>query len=165
MIEARPRHWLSRHYQLYDGPHVWTELRFDDHGADAGFVLDGRHYRTIREIAGVSLWKYVVRSLRGRNIFRLEQDGVVVAHAQGEGAFSGRYRVWTEAGEEYRLHEQGKQVSLLRDGVGIGRIARRGALARGLWAELPAEVPAPLRVFIIWLLLSRWETIGSGGGE
>lgn len=38
-------------------------------------------------------------------------------------------------------------------------VGQRGALARGLWADLAADVSAPVGLFVVWLLLCRWETL------
>jgi hypothetical protein len=113
--------------------------------------LLSRHYR-VDTPAGL------VRALRGRNQYHLEQDGAVVARATGGGL---DYHVWTDAGPEYHLRPDGKRVELLRDGVPLGHLAQRGFLARGLRAELSANVPAPVRLFAVWLLLCRWETLHS----
>lgn len=161
MIEATPTRLLSPHYRLNDGAGVWTELRFDDHAGDAGFVLDGRRYRAVAERPRESLWRAVVRAAGGRQLYRLEEGGTVIARAEG-GGFRARYRVWTDDGAAYELHEEGKLVRLTRDGAVVGQVGRRGGLSRGLWAELPDSVPAPLRVFILWLLLRRWETVHAG---
>jgi hypothetical protein len=159
VIVATPARLLSRHYRVETPAGPWTELRFDDHAANAAFVVDGRSYRALH-VRDESVWRTVVRGLRGRNLYQLEQDGAVVARATG-GGLGARYHVWTEAGPEYELREAGKQVQLLRDGVPMGELGRRPGLSRGLWAEISADVPAPVRLFAIWLLLCRWETVHS----
>lgn len=160
MIEVKPARLLSPHYQVEtpDGP--WTELRFGDHAGDAFFRVDGRSYDA-RHVRDGSAWRTAIRALRSRNLYQLEQDDVVIARATG-GGLRWRYHIWTEAGPEYDLREDGKRVQLLRDGVPLGHLRPRGGLSRGLWAELSADVPAPVRLFAIWLLLCRWETVHSG---
>lgn len=157
MIEAKPARLLSRHYRVETPAGPWTELRFDDHAGDARFVVDGRSYHA-RRTRDENVWRSLARALRSRNLYHLEQDGVVVARATGGGL---GYHVWTEGGSEYDLRPDGKRVQLLRDGVPLGHAGRRGFLARGLWAELSADVPAPIRLFVVWLLLCRWETLHS----
>lgn len=159
MIVASPTRMLSRHYRVETPAGPWTELRFDDHAADAWFLVDGRSYRA-RRTPGESAWRDIVRTLRGRALYHLEEDGVVVARASG-GGLRARYQIWTDAGPEYGLREDGKLVQLVRDGVPLGRLGRRSGLSRGLWAELSADVPAPVALFSIWLLLCRWETLHS----
>lgn len=162
MIEAEPAGLLSPHYRLTEGAAPWTELRFDDHAGDASFILDGRRYRARAEIPRESAWRMVARAVRGRQLYRLEEDGGVIAHAQG-GGLRARHHLWTGAGASYDLREEDGAVHLLGDdGAALGRIARRGGLARGLQADLSDTVPAPIRAFIIWLLLRRWETIHRG---
>lgn len=160
MIVAQPARLLSPHYRLEDGAAA-IDLRFDDFGGDAGFVLDRRHYRARVERPRESLGRAVLRALGGRHLFRLEEDGAVVAHAQG-GGLRARYRVWTGDGAQYELREEGKAVRVTRDGAVLGHLGRRGGLSRGLWAELPAAIPTPVRVFMIWLLLRAWETVHRG---
>ena len=157
MIEAHPAGLLSPHYRLTDGAE-WTELRFDDHAGDAAFVLDGRGYRVEAERTRESVWRTILRAARGQQRFRLADDGGVIAHAEG-GGLRARFRVWTGDGAAYELREDGKTVRVMRGGAVLGHVGRRGGMSRGLWAELPGSVPAPLRVFIIWLLLRRWETL------
>lgn len=161
MIVAEPARLLSRHYRLNDGA-VAIEMRFDDHAGDAGFVLDGRRYRAEEERPRESLGRAVLRALGGRQLFRLEEDGAVIAHAQG-GGLRPNFRMWTGDGASYELRAEGKAVRVTRDGAVLGHVGPRGGLSRGLWAELPATIPAAVRVFIIWLLLRKWETVHRGG--
>lgn len=158
MIEAKPVRPLSRHYRVEIPAGLWTELRFGDHAGDASFEVDGQRYHA-RHTRSESAWGSLVRALRGRNLYQLDQDGAVVARATGGGV---QYHIWSEAGPEYDLRSDGKQVQLLRDGVPMGHAGQRGFLARGLWAHLSADVPAPIRLFAVWLLLCRWETVHSG---
>ena len=157
MIEAKPARLLSRHYQVETPAGPWTELRFDDHAGDAYFVVDGRSYHA-RRARAESVWSGLVRALRSRNLYQLERDGAVVARATGGGL---TYRIWSEAGSEYDLRPDGKLVQLLRDGMPMGHAGQRGLLARGLWADLSADVPPPIGLFVVWLLLCRWETVHS----
>jgi hypothetical protein len=160
VIVAEPARLLSRHYRLNDGV-VSIELRFDDHAGDAGFVLDGRRYRAEAERPRESLGRTLLRALGGRQLFRLVEEGGVIGHAQG-GGLRANFRVWTGDGTSYELREEGKTVRVMRDGAVLGHVGRRAGLSRGLWAELPASVPAPIRVFIVWLLLRKWETVHRG---
>ncbi len=152
-IEARPLSLLAPHYRVGLSADSWTELWFDRPAGDARFFVEGRSYHA-RRLPGETLWRGLVRALRGRNLYQLEEDGAVAARATGGGV---DYHLWTEAGPEFRLRRDGMPVQLLRDGVSMGHAGPRGLMARGLWAEFSPDVPAPIRLFAVWLLLCRWE--------
>ena len=124
-----------------------------------GFVLDGRQWRTGTHVPGGrrrDLLRELAIGAFGRACFALfDADGQPVAVAREGGLRKGGY-VLTVAGGEARMRWDSGYTRLEYTGPGGSGQCERGGARRGMFATLPAALPAEQQVFIALLALRRW---------
>jgi hypothetical protein len=115
-------------------------------GEKGAFAIDGATYRVYREAL-----------LSGP--FVLEGQGGVVARAEKPSVFRREF-VIRHAGHEYTLRPRSlwQRAFVLFDGSReIGSVAPKSAMTRKAAADLPDDLPLPVRAFIVWLTLISWR--------
>lgn len=96
----------------------------------------------------------------------LSAGGSVLARAEKPSALR-RFFTIEHAGRRYTLqakHALGRAFSLLEDSGEAGSIEPEGIFTRRARANVPDELPLPVRVFIIWLVLIMWKRESDSAG-
>jgi hypothetical protein len=141
MLQARKRGFFKRSYELTErGSRVADLADIKREGCD--ITVDGHSYRIHRE-----------RSKR----FVLNGPGGQAAVAERDGGR--RWRISSPAGS-FELVKPSMWRSpweLQANGQTVGRIEHDGGFGRLSKAELPAEMPRALRVFVFYVVLMTWE--------
>ncbi|MBL8899184.1 MAG: hypothetical protein JNM84_16210 [Planctomycetes bacterium] len=147
ILHLRPRGWFSRLTDVLAAERVIATLEL------SFFKDQGR-----AEIDGVS-YELEHPQLFGRD-YTMRRAGKTVLATRASGLFRPDYP-FEHQGRRYVLARQSfwSHRLVLRDerNAEIGSIAPDGLLTRRATAELPEELPLPLRVFAIWLALAAWR--------
>lgn len=150
MLEARRVSlWRSRYELVADGrPLATWDGRVWRNGGS--FDLAGRHYEVTANVFGTR--------------FELtDQVGMPVATAQRVGR-----RRWTveAGGRTYRFQRASwwrSDQSLVVDGRTVGSVRRTRRWRGGAVADLP-DLPLPLQVFVVAVVLTMWEAQAAAAG-
>jgi hypothetical protein len=152
-LRAVPRDLYSWAYSVLEDKHELTRIDLDALGEGAEFTLRGRVYR----LAPPSLYSgaFILQS-GNRTLASAERPGVF---ARGIGVDMGGRRYVLEA------QEIGSRRYVVRlEGEVVGRIGPDGLLSRKVAVELPAEMDAAQKVFLLWLVLLQWRKAAQGKG-
>jgi hypothetical protein len=165
-VEATPAGILSAHYDvLRDGGRI-AAFRFADRGGRAEFEAGGRRCAAFRLQPARGTIRQVLREVFVRIEYVLEVDGVVAVRAARAGLIRNGFDVEDSAGGRWRLQPMAlrRRGYVLRDADGepAGRLEGRGALRRGFVGELAAALPAEVQFFVLYLLVSTYESVHSG---
>lgn len=145
--KVAPRRWYS-----------WDFTVSDERGQEMGgvklspwwnrgsVIVGGLEYRVFRDrLAGVG--------------FALEGAGPPTARAVGRRAlWSGVTILWNES--TYQLVARSpwrRGLALWREGEKVGLVVPERVFRRGARAELPADLPPVVRLFVIWLAEMLWK--------
>ena len=91
--------------------------------------------------------------------FILEQAGSVLARAEKPSLFLRRFLI-RHAGREYTLQRKSvfRRSYVLLDGSReIGSLAPESLFTRKAAADLPLDLPLPVRMFVVWLTVILWR--------
>jgi len=143
MLEAKPTGWWSSTFVVLDDGVPVTKLKLKLWREGGGFELDGMRYTLRREgVAGDFLVE--------------DEQGMVLARADKPSAFRNRF-VLTHPGGILRLEPTswtGRAYRVLgADTLQVGELRRRSMWRQVVEADLPADLPRPVRVFILLLVL------------
>lgn len=146
VLTLRPRAWYSWDFEVVADDEVLAVIDKVWYRERASFTLDGVTYDVLR-----------TQLLRGR--FALQVHGRVVAEATKTSAFRRAFELRWE-GQRYELraaHPFWREFRLYQGGVPVGVIAPVSVLRRSAIAQLPAEIPLPVRLFIAFLVVVLWK--------
>ncbi|HVS00668.1 MAG TPA: hypothetical protein VMW27_28875 [Thermoanaerobaculia bacterium] len=146
MLEAKPPGLFSRDFDIEaEG----RKIAFLDIALwrEAGEVLiEGQPYKLYREglMSGA---------------FLLEKEGQVVARAIKVSAFRSQFdlELGTHRCSLKRASIFGRSFSVLQGGDVLGSIRPAGVFTRRALIDLPPDWPAPVQVFVFWLVLVIWN--------
>jgi hypothetical protein len=142
-----------------------------------GFDLLDEAGRTIGALTG-SAWRESGRITDGQREYEFRKDGGrrwALAGPDGEPAraertsfWSGKWRVDTGSGS-YELAKPSMwttEYELRAGGRLVGSVRRRGVFKSGAEAELPAELPAAVQVFVVAVVTTQWrrDSSAAAGG-
>ncbi len=141
-----PKKWYSYNYIIRDGYHHITDLNISCWREKGHFHLYGQPF-------------YLYKDSMLRGDYVLESDRQVQAFARKPSLFSSRLEVI--CGEEHftlkRKSILGRTMTLWHANQQIGRISPEGSLSRKANIDLPDHLPMPIRVFLVWLVVSIWK--------
>ena len=102
--------------------------------------------------------RYEIRREPMWGAFVLRSAGREIARAT-KATFSRSFSVSTE-GAEYTLRAASafqRKFVLERDGVKLGEIRPRSMFSRKCVVQLGSDLPLPLRIFLLWLVIILWR--------
>lgn len=146
MLELVPRFALSERYSVRQNTAEVAEVTLAWMREGGELVVGGRRYELRREG-----W--------ASGAFQLLHDGVVVAQAHKPSAFSNRFEVRHD-GRGYELVRSGwwtRRFELRRDGQTIGQITPHHPFTRRSAVTLPPDLPLPVQVFLMGLVVLMWR--------
>jgi hypothetical protein len=142
MLEAEPTRWWASTYAVREDGVPLTELSFRALREGGRFVLGGVPYTLRRE--------------RMAGDFLLEGlDGAEVARARKPSAFRRRFELRHQGGA-LRIEPTsgwGRRYRVVDGGRQVGEVRRRSAFRRQVDTDLPDDLPRPVQVFVLWLVL------------
>jgi hypothetical protein len=146
MLEIVPTHWYSWDVTVTDESRTVADIATNWLREQGALTIDGTTYRLYREAL-----------LSGA--FVLEHAGSVLARAEKPSFFSREFVVYHD-GREYTLRPESlfrRAFILMYGQQQIGSIAPKGTFTREAAADLPHNLPLPLRMFIVWLSVISWK--------
>ena len=135
MLRAIPTSWFSRNYYIIEGTRQVTELDMSWWREQGQLTVEGVLYKIYRE-----------KLLSGA--FILEKAGSIVARAEKQSAFLRRFFIEYE-NKQFTLQAKsvfGREFTILEHQNKIGSVAPEGFFTRRAAADLPEELPLPVRI-------------------
>ena len=146
MLQIVPTHWYS-----------WDVTVSDESRPVAGIALSWWREKGVLTIEGATYRLYREAPMSGD--FVLEHAGSLLARAEKPSVFRREF-VIRYAGREYRLRPGSmfrRAYVLLSGSRQVGSIAPKSAFTRKAAADLPHDLPLPVRLFIVWLTVISWR--------
>jgi hypothetical protein len=146
MLQATPRGWFSWNFVLSDGEEEIADIRLAMLREAGELVVDGKTYRVNRE---------AIMS----GAFVLTKDSLELARAEKPSAFQRSFQV-SQDGRSYTLGAESalrRRFVLKENGQLVGSVYPVSAFSRKCAVDLPAEIPLPVRVFMVWLVIILWK--------
>jgi hypothetical protein len=146
MLRAVPKSWFSWDFDVLDGAQTVAEIELAWWAEKGRLTVQGASYEVYRK----GWWG---------GAFVLEAGGAVLARAEKPSAFLRSY-VIEHAGKRFTLRAEspfGRSFLLVHAPQAIGSLSPEGLFTRRARVDLPEDLPLPLRVFIVWLVLILWR--------
>lgn len=146
VLRIKPSSWLTRNVTIFD---------------DAGSAVAEIAFAWFREAGKATIGgsTFTMRRDGWTGPFVLERNGKTVASAEKPSPFHRHFMV-EYAGKEYDLMAESaffRRFVLCDGGNVIGWMAPDHAFTNKAHAAFPAEIPLPVQVFTIWLVLTLWH--------
>jgi hypothetical protein len=146
VLQIVPTHWFSWNFTVTDESRPVAEIATNWLLEKGTLTIDGTTYQVYREalISGD---------------FILAGEGSVLALADKPSVFSREF-VIRHGGREYTLSPEsmiGRTYVLLDGPRQVGSLVPQGIFTRKTAADLPQDLPLPVRLFIVWLALISWR--------
>jgi hypothetical protein len=145
-ITMVPKRWYSWDYTVMSGDRTMAVLGLSSWRERAQIVIGDVTHRVYRE-----------RAMGGD--FVIEAEGRVLARATKPSVFRHTIIVHYN-GKDYTLRRPSvwRRAFVLMDGARqIGSIGPASAWSRRATADLPADWPASIKAFVIWLVIVLWK--------
>jgi hypothetical protein len=146
VLQIAPTHWYSWDFTVTDESRPVADIATSWWGEKGALTIDDTAYRVYREAL-----------MSGA--FVLEHAGSVLARAEKPSVFRREF-VIRHAGREYTLCRESlfRRAFVLLDGSRqVGALVPKGTFTREAAADLPHDLPLPVRMFIVWLTVISWK--------
>lgn len=146
MLKAIPKSWFSWDFSIVEGSTPVAEISVAWWRERGELKVRGSTFNVYRE--GPMMGDFV-----------LESGGAVLARAEKPSAFRRTFLIVHE-GRRYTLRSRSallREFVLLDGSTEVGSIAPEWILTRRAAVSLPLDLPLPVRVFMIWLVLILWK--------
>jgi hypothetical protein len=145
-IEIVPMSWFSWNFRVLQNESPLAEIDIASWREKGLLAVGGSTYKVYRE--GLMSGRFV-----------LEANGTEMASAEKPSALRRSFTVrYDDRAYELRAESAFRRTFvLLEQGVQIGSIAPTGLFTRKATVNLPAALPLPVQVFLIWLTLILWK--------
>jgi hypothetical protein len=153
MLRAIPDRWFSRDLTVFDGERPVARV-------DLG---------GLREVTRIEIEEVRHKAYRSGWIggdFLLEKEGEIVARAVKPAALRNRFVIEHQE-QRYELKKGsafGRRFVLREGGREVGEVFSEGgfSLTRKVRIDLPEELPLPVRVFVLWMVVTLWKRESDG---
>lgn len=147
MLDIVPQRWFRWDFTIAEGARSVADLDMSCWRERGELRVEGVAWRVGRE-----------RAMSGD--FLLESERGVAARATKPSAFSRRFLVRAGA-KTYELRPRstfGRTFDLFDGDRKVGSISpTNGWWSRRASADLPTEIPLPVRIFLVWLTMTMWK--------
>ena len=146
MLQIAPLSWYSWNFKVSEESRPVADIAMSWWREKGALAIDDVTYRAYRE------------GMVSGN-FLLEGPGGVLARAEKPSAFRREF-VIRHDGREYSLRPKsmfGRAFILVSGSREIGSVAPHSAFTRKAAADLPVDLPIPVRAFIVWLVMITWK--------
>ena len=154
MMKAIPKKWFSSDYLIMKDAEQVAEIEVSSWREKGQLWIDGGCYDVYREglVSG---------------LFILKHAGSVVASAEKPSAL---HRMFTISYDDSQYTLKAKSafsqsIVLLRDDHEVGCMSSQGFFTGKKNIDLPAYLPTPVRVFMIWLAVVLWKRESNSTGH
>jgi hypothetical protein len=151
MLQATPCGWFSWNFVVSDGEKPVADIRLAVLREAGELVVEGLTYRVNRE--GIMSGAFV-----------LQKSDRELARAEKPSAFQRSFLV-TQEGRSYTLGAESafrRKFVLKENGQLVGSVHPFNTFSRRCAVDLPAEIPLPVRVFMVWLVIILWKRDSDG---
>jgi hypothetical protein len=150
VLDLVPVRWLSTDMNVFNDGALLAELQFSRWRENGSIVSAGRRYAIHKD--GMF-----------SNRFLLEIDGRSCCQAQMKASWTRTVSMDYE-GVLYVLKwtALSRRVQVLRDGLEVGAVHRRGFWGRQARVEFIDEIPLVAKVFLLWLVCLGWNRDAAG---
>jgi hypothetical protein len=157
MLKAVPENFLSWDFRILDGDREVAAMDLSLWREKGVLSVEGLPYRVYRE--GLAHGAFILEDPGGRVLAKAEKPNALrrsfVVEHDGR-----RFRLeaWTPFGRAFVLRD---------DQAAIGTVKPDNFITRRATAELPEDLPLPVRIFLLWLVFILWRRDAStdaGGG-
>ncbi len=145
-LQIAPLNWFSHNFTVTNQSQPVADIDVAWWGEKGALTIGGETYRMYRE--GWSSGPFI-----------LEQGSTVIARAEKPSFLRREFQI-RHAGREYTLVARSafRRGYVLRAGTrDIGSVEPVGFFSRKAAADLPSDLPLPLRMFIVWLVVIMWR--------
>ncbi len=146
-LQVVPKSWAAWSYNvLQDGNGVAAIRNASMWKDKAVLEIGGTPYEVSRE-----------HLMSGQ--FLLQQNGATLAYAQKPGVFRNSIGLMYQ-GKQYTLKKESafrRSFVLSDQGREVGSVRPAGLFTRKANVSLPEELPLPVQIFVIWLVLVLWK--------
>ena len=146
LLQIVPTSWGSWNFTVADESRRVADIATSWWREKGTLAIDGATCRVYREAL-----------MSGA--FILEGAGGVLARAEKPSVFRREF-VIRHAGREYTLRPRsifGRAFILLAGSREVGSLEPQSVFTRKAAADLPGDLPLPVRAFIVWLMLISWR--------
>ena len=152
MLQATPRGWFSWNFLVSEGENDVADIRLAMLREAGELVVQDRTYRVNRE--GIMSGAFV-----------LHEGDQEIARAEKPSAFRRWFQVRHD-GKDYMLGAESafRRKFVLKYGdEPVGSVYPANAFTRKCIVDLPADIPLPVRVFMVWLVIILWKRDSDSG--
>jgi hypothetical protein len=144
MLKTIPVHWFAWNCRVVEDQTPVADLGFSVWGEAGEFQLETDRYKVYREDSGN---------------FLLANHQVCLAIAEKPNPLFRQFFIrYADARYELQaVSAKGRQFMLQEYGQIVGSIYPAHALGHRAIADLPEAIPLPIRLFMLWLVLSLWK--------
>jgi hypothetical protein len=150
-LEIIPQSWVSWNFNVLQDGRPVGEIDISRWREKGALIVQGMTYQVYRE--GIMSGEFV-----------LELNGTRLAQAEKPSALRRSFEV-RYAGTTYQW--QGKTFRrsfvLAENSRTVGSLTPAGIITRKATAQLPEDLPLPVRIFLIWLALIMWKREADSG--
>ena len=146
MLTAVRKRWFSWDYTISEGSRDLADITMARWRESGVVTVQGVAFRASREG-------------RMSGDFRLQGPGATVARASKPSAFRRAFVVAHE-GDHYILRSRSlvsRAFVLLKGEREVGSVTPTSIFSRSAVIDLPADLPLPVRAFIVWLVIISWK--------
>ena len=146
MLQLVPTHWYSWNFTVTAGSGHVADIATSWWCERGKLTVDGVTYRVYREAPMFGA-------------FVIEDADGMLARAKKASVFRREFALH-HAGRELTLRPTSmfrRAFALLEGSREVGSVAPQSAFARKAAADLPDDLPLPVRAFIVWLVVISWR--------
>lgn len=151
MLELVPKSWASWNFTVLQDGSPMAEIDISRWREKGRLAVDGSNYQVYRE--GLMSGAFILE-LNGARMARAEKPSALARSFKVE--YAGRIFRWE--GNVFR-----RSFVLAENSRTVGSLAPAGIFTRKAAAELPDDLPLPVKVFLIWLALILWKRDADSG--
>lgn len=146
MLQIVPESWLTWNFDVLEDDRRIASIKTTLLPESGSFSIDGSSFRAYRE--GMISGKFL-----------LDGESGTIACAEKPSAFLNSFNV-EYSDKRYTLKKEsliGRSFVLLQGGLEVGSIRPERFLSRKAALSLPADLPMPVQVFMMWLVIILWR--------
>ncbi|HKF55531.1 MAG TPA: hypothetical protein VKJ45_08815 [Blastocatellia bacterium] len=146
MLRVTPSSWFSWNFIVFEGDDQVADVRLAVLREAGELIVRGKAYRVNRE--GIMSGAFILR-----------EGDLELARAEKPSAFHRSFQV-DHAGRNYVLGAESavrRKFVLNENGETVGSVSPLNAFTRKCLVDLPVDIPLPVRVFMIWLVIILWK--------